>query len=71
MKIESIRDLSKLIDLCRKKGVLDIAVDGVQLKLGDAPLKRNAASIEPDPSIKVEDEYTDEELMMWSAAPHG
>jgi hypothetical protein len=74
MKIESIRDLSKLIDLCRKKGIQDIAVDGISLKLGELPLKYNS-KLESDSSskndVKVEPEYSDEDLMLWSATPHG
>lgn len=70
MKIESLKELSKLIDLCRKKGIKSISADGVQLELGEAPLKRNAASLNED-EPKVTPTYTDEELMTWSSAPHG
>ena len=73
MTISTLKDLSKLIDLCRKKGVETIAVDGVELKLGDAPtsLKRNAASDTAPDKIIIEDQPTEDELRFWSVSPHG
>lgn len=70
MKIESIKELSKLIDMCHKKGVRAITVDGVQIELGEPPLKRNAASKDTN-DIPTEPAYNDEDLLMWSSAPHG
>jgi hypothetical protein len=35
--IESIKDLEKLLKLCRKQGVLEISVNGVSFKLGELP----------------------------------
>lgn len=41
MKIESLNDLKKLISLCRKSGVYDIKVDGIELHLSPEPVKRS------------------------------
>lgn len=35
--IKDLKDLGKLIDLCRKKGVETVKVDGVEFTLGDVP----------------------------------
>lgn len=66
MKIESIKDLDAVISLCRKRGVLSIEIDGVKLSLGDAPEKKLKS--EPTPEIKSEDQYTPEQILMWSSA---
>lgn len=39
MKIDSLRDLQKVLRLCRKEGVTDITVDGIALHLGPLPVK--------------------------------
>lgn len=37
MKIETLKDLQKVIQLCRKTGVKSFKLDGVELELGDLP----------------------------------
>lgn len=37
MTIESLKDLDKLIQLCRKRGIQSIKVDNVEMHLGDTP----------------------------------
>lgn len=37
MTINTLKDLDKLIALCRKRGIQSIKVDNVELKLGDMP----------------------------------
>lgn len=44
--IESLKDLEKLLKLCRKQGVTEISVLGAQLKLGELPIKPMEGSIE-------------------------
>ncbi len=39
MKIESLKDLQKVIQLCRKTGVKSFKLDGIELELGDIPNK--------------------------------
>jgi hypothetical protein len=70
MTINNLKELSKLIDLCRKKGIESMSISGINFKLGEAPLTRNVApEITAEP--KVEPTYSDEDLLMWSATPHG
>ncbi len=71
MTISNLKELAKLIDLCRKKGVQAITVDGVVLTLGEAPLKRNEASTATEDNIQVENEYTEDDMRFWSATSHG
>lgn len=41
MKIESLKDLQKVIQACRKLGVQSIKIDNVEFHLGDLPHKSN------------------------------
>lgn len=49
MTITDLKDLEKLIKLCRKTGVNAITVDGIQLELGYEPLatSNKKSSIKP------------------------
>ncbi len=67
--IESIKDLERLLKLCRKQGVTDISVVGATLKLGELPQKHSHESIEEqdEPNTDVFDEpLTPEELIAFS-----
>lgn len=83
MKIESLKDLEKVIKLCRKLGVEVIKVDGVELVLGHmatpspqrswtAPKVSLAAyppnGITSDTKI-ITDELTPEQMLFYSADP--
>lgn len=52
--IESQKDLEKLLKLCRKQGVTEIALPQVSFKLGELPAKPSTESVEDD-----EDRYSD------------
>jgi len=79
MKLETIKDLEKVIKLCRKLGVDAIKVDGVEFALGREPVRAKASvpyagqelslmpnGITEDTKIEVEG-LTDEQLMFYSA----
>ena len=78
MKINDIKDLKKVIQLCRQTGVDIIKVDGVEMVLGSAPrqpIKARNSSIEtfsanvgPDTPIETPDELTPDQLMFYSAS---
>ncbi len=42
MKIDNLKDLSKLIALCRKSGIDAIKIDNIELHLGKLPLKASS-----------------------------
>lgn len=78
MVINGVKDLAKVIALCRKEGVTAIKIDGIELSLGPLPTKqtRTAAkatltqTIVPggiDESIQIPAALTDEQLLFWSA----
>lgn len=79
MKLDSIKDLEKVIKLCRRLGVNAIKVDGVEFQLSDTPVEKakviNKITTQPDsysPGITEDmkiaiDELTEEQLLMWSA----
>lgn len=80
MKIESLKELKALIDLCHKMGVNSITVDSISLELGERPrkaIKRTIKPIEPlipgdvgpDTPIRVDqawDSLTDEQKLFYS-----
>lgn len=66
MKIENIKDLTSVVDLCRKKGVSKIIISGIEINMTEfAPAKPVKES---DDKVKVEDALTDEQLLFWSSA---
>lgn len=64
MTITNLKELSKLIDLCRKKGIDLIKVDNVELKLGHMERKKK-----PDysPELQSLPDYTPEDILNWSS----
>lgn len=57
MKIDSFKDLAKLVALCQKQGITSIKVDGIELSLGLKPTtykpKAYKAEVFPEEDIKV------------------
>jgi hypothetical protein len=82
MKVESLKDLAKLIALCRKTGVESIRVDGVELHLGpestrkvtSKPQKSTGKVTQKQPeNPTIDDILSDglspEQMLMWSVTP--
>lgn len=72
MKVENLSDLSKLLDLCRKKGVTHLSVDGVSFELSERDpspkrSKADASSEASDPSNPNWADLSPEEQMFYSA----
>lgn len=68
--IESLKDLEKLLKLCRKMGVNKIELGTVKLELGDLPLESGAQSqaVIDDPYLGFPTgELTPEQLMFYSS----
>lgn len=51
MTIDNLKDLKKIVDLCRKQGVQSIKVDGIELVLGPTPKAPYVPPVDlnPDP----------------------
>lgn len=58
--VKDIKDLEKLLKLCRKQGVTDLEFEGLKIKLGDLPL------VKPQPE---EEEYNEEEIDLLTGLP--
>jgi len=87
MKIESLKDLEKVIKLCRKNGIETFKIDGIEFKLGSLPVEdRQTASptyMPGDIGVTytpggvtadtkiVTEELSDEQMLFWSAAAGG
>ncbi len=70
MKLKNLKELEKVMDLCRAKGVREICIDGVTFKLDDLPEPKaqpdaKEAPIDSDPGFLG---YSDEQLQQWSTS---
>lgn len=69
--IESLKDLERLLKLCRKQGVTEIKLGVVELKLGDLPQERTSLGEATDSDDPLKGfplgELTPEQLMFYSA----
>lgn len=73
MDLPDLKDLGKVIDLCRKKGVMNITIGPLRLELGPEPEPKRRANEaqDPDPTDPYanfpQGELTPEQLMFYSA----
>lgn len=69
MDSSDLKDLAKIIDLCRKKGVSELKFDGVEIKL--APEKPASDYKKRKKTEDTKEDlgpaYTDEETLFWSS----
>lgn len=68
-----IKNLDKIIQLCRKRGVAKITIEGVTIELGDAPSKeskRPPFSFNETQGPVETDGLSDMDLLMWSSQSH-
>lgn len=71
--IDSLKDLEKLLKLCRKSGVTEIKLGTVELKLGDLPqTTASGANIVADVNVNPYENFPDtmltpEQLMFYSS----
>jgi hypothetical protein len=48
LKVQDLKELQKLIQLCQKTGVMSIEVDGIKMQLGNPPQKRQPKGLQLD-----------------------
>lgn len=71
--VENLKDLEKLLKLCRKQGVVEMDLGSVKIKLGDLPLDPNKSIAYEDPDYKdpyanfPQGELTPEQLIHYSS----
>jgi hypothetical protein len=86
MKIENLKQLQKVMQLCRKQGVETIEIDGVKFQFGpqmEIPQRKTKAianeafqpitpgGITDETKIPTMDGITEEALLMWSVQNMG
>lgn len=70
-EIKNLNDLSKIIDLCRKKGIASIEIQGIKLELREdvPPSNYKKKKAEDNSDVIVEEPLTDEQALFWSSTP--
>lgn len=64
----NLKELEKLMKLCHKYNVKSISVEGVSLSIDTImPQKLKSGKTNAEPVSTPEPEYTDEDILMWSA----
>lgn len=65
--IKNTKDLAKIIDLCRKKGVETIEIDGIKLSFSEKALSLKKIKKTSDEEIATQ-QISDMDLLRWSSA---
>ncbi len=60
--INDLKEFEKLLKICRKQGIETLSMEGISIKFGELPKKKDG---EAEEEIST-DEPTTEELMNWS-----
>ena len=78
MKIETIKDLDKLMQLCRKRGISAIEVDNIKFNLGVEPVAQKQPQYSPQPQMPTyspggitpdtTDGLTEDQLLFYSVS---
>lgn len=67
MEAKKCKELTKIINICKKHGVLELKLEGIELKLSPhaiLPDKPKSTSQDKEP---VTQSYTDDETLFWSS----
>lgn len=64
MKIDTLKDLTELVKMCRKNGVRAITVDGITMQIDEQIDEPKALKTE---STKDIPQYSEEDLLYWSS----
>lgn len=73
MDIKSLKELSKIIDLCRKKGIESVKIgqECIEMKFGEVrqPTRRkNSKAFEPvTDSVETPDAFDEMQALFWSS----
>lgn len=74
MDVKTLRDLDKIISLCRKKGVKTLEISGIKFELGpEEPKSRYLKSKAKTSSDQIDapNPYSDMDIAMWSSTGVG
>lgn len=73
MTIDNLKELERLVKMCRRTGVDKITVDGVTIEMGAEPVQSSKASAEEtadETQPKELNSLSEEQLLYYSAVPH-
>ncbi len=63
-ELPNLKELEKLLKMCRKQGITDLTLPGMSFKFGDLPRESTGEEADANPSS-----ISDEDMAYWSAAP--
>jgi hypothetical protein len=63
----NLKELEKLMKLCHKYNVKNITVDGVSIAIEAHIAPKQKTKITEQTAASEEPQYTDEDILMWSA----
>lgn len=74
MGIPNLKELDRLIALCRKRGVKTVKIDNIELTLGEpvfkpSKTKKSTTSSTFNPELIQTDNLSSDELLFWSSNP--
>lgn len=64
MELPNVKELEKLLKMCRKQGITELSMHGMSFKFGDLPRDTGTAEVEEEQVGP-----TDEQLLYWSSQP--
>lgn len=65
MNLPNVKELEKLLKMCRRQGVTKLSLGDMHLELGDLPEEKSDSEDEVEATIGI----TDEQLAYYSALP--
>lgn len=63
----NLKELEKLMKLCHKYNVKSISVEGISLTIEGHIAPKQKLTKAEESSQNIEPQYTDEDILMWSA----
>lgn len=71
MEVKTIKDLSRLFDLCRKKGIKEAKLSpdgGIAFTLGESPTRKSSSKAAKDSNlIATEPAFSEQDVLFWSS----
>lgn len=64
MQLPNVKELEKILKLCRKQGIIELSMGDMSFKFGDLPRGEQAEGDEAIPQTP-----NDEDMLFWSAQP--
>lgn len=64
MDVKRARELTKLINICKKNGVLELKIDGIELKLSPQHPKSKRGDKD---TIETPKSFNEEDILFWSS----